>query len=574
MASDFEQQLQQLLRSLYPAERRPTLIADILALIEKWRLPREQRSQSVDEKTIYLIAYGDGLYQDDEKPLRVLKQFADRWLQGLISDIHLLPMFPWTSDDGFSVVDYRRINPELGDWTDIHALHQHYDLMFDCVINHVSSASLWFQAYLRGEEKYQHYFIEADPQADYHSVMRPRALPLLTPYVKANHQRVYLWTTFSEDQIDLNFREPAVLLESIDILLQYAASGGRSIRLDAIGFIWKAAGTACIHLPEVHQIIKLWRLVLDRANTHCRLITETNVPHSENIRYFGNGDEAHMVYQFPLPPLTLHAFLRQNTRWLNAWATRLSAETQPINTTFFNFLASHDGIGLRPTENLLDDAERAFLVAEVERKDGRISWRNNPDGSKSPYELNINYLDALCEPDDGVNTKADKFVAAQSILLAFRGVPALYYHSLLGSRSDLAGVARSGINRRINREKLQLKSLEQQLVEPGTLRAEVFHRLRHLIYCRRTQPAFAPQAAQRVLKLGDALFGIERAEQRGQERISCVVNVSAAPQTLHLPLPGTDLIAMTAFDGSMTLRPWQAVWIKHSAPDGPRCATL
>ncbi|WP_416260221.1 sugar phosphorylase [Gibbsiella quercinecans] len=563
MSSDFVQQLQQALNKLYPAEQHARLIEGIRGLLEKWQRTAGQLAQPIDEKTVYLIAYGDSLHQEEQKPLVVLKQFADRWLQGLVSDIHLLPMFPWTSDDGFSVVDYRRINPDLGDWSDIRALNQHFDLMFDCVINHVSSASVWFQGYLKGDEKYQNYFIEADPQADYHYVMRPRALPLLTPYVKADQQRVYVWTTFSEDQIDINFREPAVLLESIDVLLQYATTGGRSIRLDAIGFIWKAAGTPCIHLPEVHQIIKLWRLILDRANTGCRLITETNVPHNENIRYFGNGDEAHMVYQFPLPPLTLHAFLRQDSRWLNAWATQLSSEVHPPNTTFFNFLASHDGIGLRPTENLLDDTERAFLVTEVERRKGRISWRSNADGSKSPYELNINYLDAITDPDDDIATKADKFLAAQSILLAFRGVPALYYHSLLGSENDLAGVERSGINRRINREKLALKPLESALLTPGTLRAEVFHRLRHLIYCRRTQPAFSPQATQRVLKLGDALFGIERSDARSGERISCVVNISSHAQRLQLPLPGIELITLTAFDGTLVLRPWQAVWIKH-----------
>lgn len=288
--------------------------------------------------------------------MQALKTFLDREMEETISGVHLLPMFPYTSDDGFSVQDFREIDPELGTWKDIEALGENYDLMFDAVINHVSKSSVYFQEFLKGNEKYRNFFIVADPDEDYSSVTRPRALPLLTAFETADGEK-YVWTTFSEDQIDLNYKEPAVLLEILDILLFYASKGARFLRFDAIGFAWKEKGTTCMHLPQTHELIKLMREVLEECAKGCTIITETNVPHKENISYFGDGtDEAGLVYQFPLPPLTLYSYIVGNAEKLTEWAASL----EPTNpqTTYFNFLASHDGIGMRPVEDILSEEER------------------------------------------------------------------------------------------------------------------------------------------------------------------------------------------------------------------------
>ncbi|GAM59106.1 putative sucrose phosphorylase [Vibrio ishigakensis] len=294
--------------ALYGEDQATTITSDIHALMQKWQGKAPNYADWVDESTAYLITYGDSFHQEGEPTLSTMKRFADKYLANAISNIHILPMFPYTSDDGFSVVDYRKVDPELGDWNELNALSENFDLMYDCVINHISKSSDWFQRFLAGDEAYQDYFVESDPSLDYSSVTRPRALPLLTPFTKASGETTHVWTTFSDDQIDINFKSPKVLLESIDILLMYAANGGRSIRLDAIGFIWKVLNSSCIHLPEAHEIIKLWRIILDEVMPGTLIITETNVPHKENISYFGGGDEAHMVYQFPLPPLTLHVY--------------------------------------------------------------------------------------------------------------------------------------------------------------------------------------------------------------------------------------------------------------------------
>ena len=553
------------LPQLYPHQDPAVTGERILQLCKQWK-SGQHTPVPLDQTRVWMIAYGDSMTSPGAPALNVLHRFSQTWLKERISDIHLLPMYPWSSDDGFSVKDYRQIAPELGGWQDVEAMAKDFNLMFDFVINHISRESTWFKGYLNGDARYENFFLNTDPEGNYHQVTRPRALPLLTPFTRKSGEKVHIWTTFSADQIDLNFREPEVLLESIAILLEYAARGARAIRLDAIGFLWKEPNSRCIHLPQVHQIIKLWRAILDKTFPDCLLITETNVPHQENIRYFGAGDEASMVYQFPLPPLTLHAFLRGNARWLRQWAKTLEADPLPSNCTFFNFLASHDGIGLRPVENVLDAEEKNFLISEVERKEGRISWKTDPDGSQSPYELNINYLSALSEPGESQDSQITRFSAAHAILFMLQGVPAIYYHSLLGGENDVAGLRASGINRRINREKLDLSRLHSELIDPQSLRARIYGELKKLLQIRRQHPAFSPHAGQRVLPLEDSLFGVVRQNKQESETLYCVVNVTGTPQPLSLPVAGIDLVTNKPFTGRCILAGWQTLWVQVNSP--------
>lgn len=539
------------------SEQKEELSNNILKLVNDAKSSLNIRMpEKVSQKDSYMIAYGDSFQREGEKPLKVMKEFYNEYLKGIMSEIHILPHFPFSSDDGFSVIDYEEVNPNFGDWDDIKELAKDSNLMFDYVINHISSESKWFKEYLEGNPKYAGYFVEKEDW-DYSNVVRPRTSDLFHDFFTKDGSTKSVWTTFSRDQIDLNFREPKVMEESVRILLKYISMGMSSIRLDAIGFLWKEDGATCIHLQPTHEVIKLWRTVMDEISPNYKIITETNVPFLENISYFGDNDEAHMVYQFPLPPLTAHTMLTGDATKLTNWAKTLDFINGNKNITFFNFLASHDGIGMRPAEGILNDDEVENLRIKTLEKGGETSNRTN--GTKETvYELNINYFSLLKENDE---YDVNRFIAAQFILLSLIGVPAIYYHSIVGSENHRQGFVDSGIKRRVNREKLQLDELSKELKNPETKRYEIFNTLKKLLNIRSKENAFDPYGDQHVLELSSKLFAIRRVND-GEEIIS-IVNISNESVTISSDeIVGKDIISGNNFNKEITLNPYQFVWIK------------
>lgn len=533
MAEDLSRHLE----FLYRSEEADRLRARIDLLVETHRssLPArpvaEERTR-LGQRDAILITYADQVQEGSVSPLASLAQFLEHYVRETVTGVHLLPFYPSSSDDGFAVVDYCRVDPAFGDWSDIARLGQSFDLMFDAVFNHLSAQSPWFRAFLQDAPDRRGFFISVEGEPDLSSVVRPRTSPLWTEFVSV-HGPVRVWTTFSADQVDLNFANPDVLLAVIEVLLFYVARGARFIRLDAVAFLWKQIGTSCLHLPQTHRIIKILRTVLDRAAPHVLLITETNVPHADNVLYFGNGrDEAQLVYNFALPPLVLHSLTTGNADQLTQWARALSVPSDEV--TFFNFLASHDGIGLNPARGILSEREIQALVDRTLSHGGFVSEKALPNGSRAPYELNINYFDALSNPRgvEPASVQVARFLCAHALMLSLPGVPGVYFHSLFGSRGDPAGAEASGIPRRINRQKLSRTVLEKDLADPSSLRALVFGGLQRLLIVRRNHGAFQPGAAAEVLGLDPRVFAIRRAEEEGP--LLCLHNVSGDTVELDL----------------------------------------
>ncbi|MGB8983603.1 MAG: sugar phosphorylase [Anaerolineales bacterium] len=549
---------------LYGEQSARQVEARLLKLIERYRgrIPKPADS-SLTERDSLLITYADQVQEADKTPLQTLTEFCESHLQGVLSGIHILPFYPWSSDDGFSVKDYRAVDPALGSWDDIERLGRSFRLMFDGVINHASAQGDWFQAFLRDEKPYRDYFVTVEGDPDLSKVVRPRALPLLTEYQTTSGTR-RVWTTFSADQVDLDFCNPDVLLEIFDVLLMYAQRGAQFLRLDAIAYLWKEIDTSCIHLPQTHAVIQLLRAVLDEVAPHVRLITETNVLHADNLSYFGDGtNEAQLVYNFALPPLVLHTFRTGDAGVLARWASELNLPSD--RTTFFNFLASHDGIGLNPARGILSSADIEALVEQTLAHGGLISYKHNTDGTHSPYEMNISYFDALSSPDgsESLALQIDRFMAAQAIMLSLVGLPGIYFHSLFGSRNWQAGVQVTKQNRTINRQKLERKKLEGELAGPDSLRVQVFTRYRQLLRARDSSSTFHPHGAQEVLEAGRGIFAMWRISPDGLERVLCLQNVTAREQRVAGLITKTarDLLTNRSYNPTITMEPYQTLWL-------------
>ena len=577
------QTISQLLASIYGLEAAVGIDAQIRALLAEHGFAGAALAEAtgrrppLSQRDALLITYGDQVREPGAAPLRSLGDFLRARAHDLVSGVHLLPFYPSSSDDGFSVMDYFAVDPDLGGWDDLARLGESFDLMFDAVFNHVSARGEWFQGFLRGDPEFENFFIAIPGNPDLSQVVRPRALPLLTAFPTPRGER-RIWTTFSADQVDLNFQNPRVLLAVLKALLFYAAKGARFIRLDAIAYLWKEIGTPCIHLPQTHRIIQLMRAVLDKVAPEVMLITETNVPHAENLSYFGDGtNEAQLVYNFALPPLVLHSLLTGSAAALNRWTASLRLPSDRV--AFFNFLASHDGIGLNPARGLLSDAQVEALVSTAIAHGGMVSYKHNADGTRSPYELNITYFDALSDPGaaEPLDTQIDRFMTAHAMMLSLAGMPGIYVHSLFGSRNDRAGAEASGIPRRINRRKHLRAALERELDDPASLPARVLARFRELLSVRRSHPAFHPQAPQQVIEGDERVFALLRFAPDSEARVLCVHNL--APQPVKWVIPSgrippnrkwIDLFTNRAFASSpdgglpLPLKPYETVWLHPS----------
>ena len=559
--------IKETLSRIYGTEKGEEAFKRIRSLIDRFSARKKRNRYGFSRKDTVLIVYGDTLNKPGEPPLKTLRQFAEKYLKDVFNTIHILPFFPYSSDDGFSVMDYFAVNPKLGDWNDIRSLGRHFRLMFDFVVNHISSKSEWFHNYLNGIEGFESLAIEVeDPESkksELSKVTRPRSLPLLTGFTKTDGKKVQLWTTISEDQIDLNYKSIDVLEKMMAALLFYIEKGAKVIRMDAIAYLWKEIGTNCIHLPQTHDMVKLMRQILDIVAPDVIILTETNVPHAENTSYFGNGyDEAQMVYNFTLPPLLLYTIIKEDASILTRWVKTLELPSR--NVTLLNFTASHDGIGVRPLEGILDKTERDILLEVVKKNGGNVSYKKNPDGTESPYELNITYIDAL--KTDNEKMHIQRFMASQVIQYSLPGVPATYIHSLLGSENWLDGVKATGRARTINREKLNVADLELQLNDPNSFRSKIFSDYLKMVKIRIVQPAFHPTAAFEIMDLGPKIFAVKR--QSEKQTINAIVNVTSKRTVLDLKATvgkpkATDLITGKTIESENTvLFPLQYLWLE------------
>ncbi|NNC98769.1 MAG: alpha-amylase [Gammaproteobacteria bacterium] len=577
LTTDLRQRLTQHLAVIYDeiaAVSDYTSIAD--ELMQEMALRPDQPEPDMhrnhwSQKDVLLITYGDSILQETGSPLNTLLGFLEQYCDGVFTGLHILPFFEYSSDDGFAVINYAAVNPVLGGWKDIREIAKKYDLMSDLVINHCSSRSLWFENFKQGKAPGAGYFFTATTSDDLSKVVRPRTNPLLRAVDTADGVQ-HVWCTFGHDQVDFDFRNPAVLLEFVRILRFYLDQGVRIFRLDAVAFLWKKAGTSCLNLEQTHEIVRLLRTLVSHARGDAIIITETNIPNRENLSYFGNANEAHCIYNFSLPPLLLNTMLTGDCGYLKQWM--MAMPPAQSGTAYFNFIASHDGIGLRPAEGLLSEHEISDLVVLMEEFGGLVSWRGDAFGTPKPYEINISLFDAMQGSVEGKdNFGLDRFLCAHTIMLGLEGIPGIYIHSLLATGNDYERMRTAGHNRAINRHQWLLPDLIEQLESPDSQHARTYTALSRLISIRRKQRAFHPNATQFTLHLGSRIFGFWRQSIDRSQSIFCIQNISIHEVSLALSdinLIGTenwyDLISgeeIGDLSVTMTLKPYQCMWITN-----------
>jgi len=578
-SQSFSQRLSQQVSQIYPDLNPDILTSLIIEAFWPDGTPRRKRGRVAgntlwSEQDALMITYGNSIVDGAHKPLDLLNDFLLRYLKGTLNSVHILPFFPYTSDDGFAVSDFRAVNPQLGDWPDIRRIADAFNLMSDLVLNHVSSQGSWFNAYLQGQSPYDKFFFEASPDDDLSNVVRPRTTPLLQQVETSNGPR-HVWCTFSHDQIDLDFRNPEVLLEFLRIIRLHVDNGVEIIRLDAVAFLWKEIGSPSIHLPQTHAVIKLMRVLCDYASEKIILLTETNVPKAENLSYFGKGDEAHAIYNFPLPPLILHAIMSGSGEHLRRWLRGMPPA--PMGCAYLNFTASHDGIGMRPAEGLLPEDEKQRVIDTVKDLGGLVSMRALPDGGESPYELNTTFYEATSRTFKGADAyHFERFICSQTIVMSLEGIPAFYIHSLLATPNDHAQVKHRGMNRGINRHRWDYPTLRSLLADEDSPQARVMAALSTRLQIRKRQPAFHPNATQFTVNVhDDRVLAIWRQSLDRRQSIFALHNVSDTALTISaaslnmiddetwVDLLSGDPVEPATDD--ITLAPYQCRWITNHA---------
>lgn len=566
--NNLSKQLLTHLNIIYPNEANKKLANQIYSIFfENKTHHKKTILNRWDQSDIAVITYLDTFNEYDKKSIATLSKFINKYLKEIISIVHILPFFSYSSDDGFSVIDYFKIQKKLGSWGDVKNLSKKYKIMSDLVINHCSSQSEWFQQFLKNQLPGKNYFINYKKKIQTSNVIRPRSHELLQKYTTVKGDQ-YLWCTFSRDQVDLNFKNPDVLIEFLKIIKFYLDQGITILRLDAVAFLWKDIKTNCINLKQTHEIIKLIRLLLDADSTENFLITETNLPNKENLDYFGNGNEAQLIYNFSLPPLILYTLLYGDSSVLRKWLMTMPPPME--GNAYFNFIASHDGIGIRPAEGLIPEKYINKILKRMKDFGGKISYRQSKY-KKKPYEINIALFDAFKGTIDQLDKyQIQRFICSHAIMLSLEGIPGIYIHSLLGTENDYQQIDETNNKRSINRKKLDFSNVEKNFIRK-TKQSNIFNQLKILIKIRKNQPAFHPNATQFTLNLGHKFFGLWRQCQDRKQSIFIISNITNHSEELDLNEINLifnkiwiDLISRKKIKPKkIKIKPYQTLWISN-----------
>ena len=564
-----EKKLRNIYHSLHSKIEIEQYSKEITQIIKKFNKKNKKKNKLISEKTSIIICYGDSVFDSKQKYLiKGFQNFYQKRLKNYFNTVHFLPFYPSSSDSGFAVKDHYKIDSRIGTWSDISNFAKKNDVMADIVINHSSARGLWFRNFLKDKKPGKNYFLTVNTKFNTSKVVRPRDHELLKK-INIFKKTEYLWRTFSPDQLDLNFKNPVVLLRFIKIMINLVNHGVTIFRLDAIAYLWKESGTKCINLKQTHEIIKLFRLICSFLSVKTILVTETNLPEKENLSYFGKKDEANWIYNFSLSPLLIHAFLFENSTYLCRWSKQLPSTK--LGNNYLNFIASHDGIGMRPAEGILNKKSTRDLLIRLKKNGSKFSYRKIKGKSKKVYEANITVFNALKKSNIDKEGKFyfERYISAHAIMISFEGVPAVYFNSLFGTSNDEAKYIITGNNRDINRYRWNQKHILNQLKNSKSKQSIFYKSLTNLLSIRTKQKAFHPNASRTTLNMGSKIFCFQRKSIDKKQSIICLTNLSSKAQ--YVPLnkkfrSWKNLINQKLYilpNKRLKLEPFQTVWLSN-----------
>ena len=572
LKKDFSEKVKKYLFEIYSNDLSKKQINNLYLDIKSifTEVTKDKKKELWSEKDVLLITYADSIIKKNQKNLITLSNFLTKYCKEF-TYVHILPFFPFSSDDGFAVEDYKKIKKEHGSWNDLNKITKSFKIMVDLVINHCSSRNRLFKNYLENKDPGKDFFISSQKKfPTSKKIVRPRSSDL-SKKVLINGKDNYVWCTFGHDQVDFNFKNPSVLIYFFEIIKFYLDQNIKALRLDAVAFLWKELGTRCINLPQTHNIIRLIRLIIDNFYNKTLIITETNIPSHENLTYFGNNNEAHCIYNFSLAPLLIHAIISGNSFYLKKWSRGMPPAQE--NNSYLNFLSTHDGIGMRPVEGILPEMEVKKYFRFFKKQGGLFSYRTN-NGKKSVYEVNITLLEALKECYNGKDKYIfDRFVLAHTILFSMEGIPAIYIQNFLGSKNDNIKVKKTNSFRSINRKNWNYDSLTKLINNKSTINNKILNSIKTLIVLRKKQIAFHPNATQFTLQLGDIFFGLWRQSIDRSQSIFCISNLTNKKQKISLL--DINLISTNSWFDLLTkkkiknigdelfFKPYQTYWITN-----------
>jgi len=431
---------------------------------------------------VQLITYPDSLGGDLKQLNHILDhQLADVFKGG----VHILPPFPSSGDRGFAPLTYLEIDPQFGTWDDIRHITQHYDVLLDLMVNHISQKSAYFQDFLKNgkDSEWADLFISIEkvwadgkPKAeDVAQMFLRRDRPYSDFEVGKDKTQTTVWTTFGKqdpsEQIDLDIKSQKALGLLSDFMVNFNKQGVKIVRLDAVGYVIKKLGTSCFFVdPEIFEFLA-W------INALAQLLDIELLPevHSHYTIQYKLSNKGYWIYDFILPYVVLETLIKKSS-------TRLYKYLEDRPEKQFTMLDCHDGIPIKPDLNdIVPTCDAREMVDICVERGANLSYifssqHKDKDGFDI-HQIRCSYYSMLNGDDDA-------YIAARAIQFFVPGVPQVYYVGLLAGENDVENVRRTGEGREINRHNFSMKEVDEALEKT------VVKRLIKLIQFRNDYPAF------------------------------------------------------------------------------------